>query len=657
MFSGKFQETDATSCMLRILILAMLLLISGCSVDDGLGIQGQTEEEFFSVLNPPENLDAKALSGNIVFITWTEVPSVYIVQGFVLLRSEDGENYSIVSVVKPDNYYQTDSGVTLGFFDTNLAPDQTYYYYLRSMAGPFLSVKSITASATTPTVLGPPETPENFLATTVSDTSIKLSWNPAPDASGYCIWIDNLPEDQCYPVDAWKTSETFDHFETDTLYAFKIYAHNENENRIQQRSSPAQAAARTFKDYLRVLDPPENPAAEAMSGNVIFLSWDEETSSVYTVQGFVVHRSEDGANFTAIAVVRPDSYYEVGESIKLGFFDTNLTPDRTYYYYLRSSAGPFLSKESEIVSATTPAVIGPPNSPANFIATAISASSIKLTWNPVADASSYCIWINTLPDDLCYPVEIGQTSEIFPYLNADTEYTFKIYARNLDASGMLQSSLPGNAYAKTDPVPPQPPPVPMWENPGVAIYTATSVKLSWQGEQSDSYEIWRNDQPLVSVDSSVTSYIDGGLTSSTSYIYKIRASNSAGHSDFTTNWSITTPAPPTRPVYLWVTFDATKGNYYFRWEDKSDNESGFKIYVYEKSCAELTTRTPKHLIKTTPPDVISTFISLTSLNSLLPFTPEPGAKYCTQIAAFTPYYTIYSNEKFDATAPISETSK
>ena len=77
----------------------------------------------------------------------------------------------------------------------------------------------------------------------------------------------------------------------------------------------------------------------------------------------------------------------------------------------------------------------------------------------------------------------------------------------------------------------------------------------------------------------VTSYSNTGLTSSTSYSYRVRAYNGAGDSGYSNTASATTlaaPALPAAPTNLTATA-VSRSQINLAWTDNATNESGFKI--------------------------------------------------------------------------------
>lgn len=129
--------------------------------------------------------------------------------------------------------------------------------------------------------------------------------------------------------------------------------------------------------------------------------------------------------------------------------------------------------------------------------------------------------------------------------------------------------------------------------------TATSVTLTWEDNSAyeTGFELWRVKVldgvltfwgKVADIDANTTEYTDTGLSSSTTYRYKIRAVNGFGNSDFSNIVEATTltlvyplpidpstfwPAAPSGLSADSVSADEVK----LSWDDNSGNESGFKL--------------------------------------------------------------------------------
>ena len=123
-----------------------------------------------------------------------------------------------------------------------------------------------------------------------------------------------------------------------------------------------------------------------------------------------------------------------------------------------------------------------------------------------------------------------------------------------------------------------------------AVATSAGIDLSWQDKSDNEtgFKIERktgaggNYQPLDTVGANVinedSKYSDTGLSGSTTYYYRVRASGDSGDSSYSNEASATTPLQtiPNAPSNL-AAVAISSSQMDLSWGDNSDNESGFKI--------------------------------------------------------------------------------
>ena len=134
-------------------------------------------------------------------------------------------------------------------------------------------------------------------------------------------------------------------------------------------------------------NPPAAPtglAAVAVATNQINLFWTDHASDE---QGFQLERSTNGVDFSPFAVV--------GVNVT-NRSDIGLAPQQTYHYRVRAYNAAGVSPDSNLASATTPAVTPPSdtNAPAavtNFVISSITSNRVTLTWAAPGDDG----WIGT----------------------------------------------------------------------------------------------------------------------------------------------------------------------------------------------------------------------------------------------------------------------
>jgi len=150
----------------------------------------------------------------------------------------------------------------------------------------------------------------------------------------------------------------------------------------------------------------------------------------------------------------------------------------------------------------------------------------------VSSGNSANVQSAAIPDSGTIYIRVRDTNRVAGNKNLDTVFVDQLYIRSNNG------------------VPPDPPEAPInlrVDNPG-----GSSLDLSWQHPSNDaaSFDLESapaNDGPWTQVASPAggsSSYTDSGLSSLTTYFYRIRARNSGGPSDWSNTDSGTTTSAP-----------------------------------------------------------------------------------------------------------------
>ena len=284
--------------------------------------------------------------------------------------------------------------------------------------------------------------------------------------------------------------------------------------------------------------PPTAPTgltASASSSSQISLSWTASTDNV-GVTGYQIQRCQN-ASCTA--------FTQVGTATTTAYSDGGLSASTSYSYrVLATDAAGNLSGFSNTASATTSA--GGPTVPSGLTASAVSSSEIDLGWAASTDgvgvtgydvercAGSGCTDFAQIdqPTGLTY-VDSG--------LAASTTYSYRV--RAIDTAGNLggyssvvSATTPATGGGGGGGSDTQPPTVPTSLTANSA--SGAAITLSW-GASTDNVGVTAYLIELClgsgctafsQVTSASTSpYTVSGLASSTSYTFRIRASDAAGN--------------------------------------------------------------------------------------------------------------------------------
>ena len=206
---------------------------------------------------------------------------------------------------------------------------------------------------------------------------------------------------------------------------------------------------------------------------------------------------------------------------------TNLANGGSYAYYVRCRDGAGNANTSDyqisfsIANASSDATA--PSVPQAVSATAVSTSSITVTWGASSDnvgIAGYAIY----RDGSAVGTTAGTTFTDTGLL-ANTTYAYTVAA--YDAAGNYSSrSTAASATTLSDTVAPSVP-----QNITASSNSQTAISLSWSASTDDAgvagYRITRNGAQVGTT--GATGYADSGLSAGTAYTYQIAAYDAAGN--------------------------------------------------------------------------------------------------------------------------------
>ena len=332
----------------------------------------------------------------------------------------------------------------------------------------------------------------------------------------------------------------------------------------------------------------------------VTLSWPTPNHNNGPLSGYRIERTAGAVDVVFDVPLADIVEVVTGTGTSTTYIDTNgLAPGTTYQYRVlainTNASGSAESAFSGAVTATTmaapvtptpPGAPTAPDAPTGLTASSIGTSSVVLTWTKPDDGSSMITSYridrqedgvgNFLPVTTPDPLPVGNpaltgTSTISytdTGLSANTRYSYQVSALNTAAGEGLSATLADDIL--TRPVAPDRPVL----NP-VTITGTSSVTLSWPTPNHNNgplsgYRIERTagavdvvfDVPLADIVEVVTgtgtstSYTNTGLTSGTTYQYRVLATNTndtgSAHSAFSnppvSATTLAAPAVPTTPV-------------------------------------------------------------------------------------------------------------
>jgi chitodextrinase len=286
-------------------------------------------------------------------------------------------------------------------------------------------------------------------------------------------------------------------------------------------SSYANAAADT--------QPPTRPGAPvalAVTPTTVTLTWTPSTDDVGVVQYRVdtlsinsirtVYSTTNTATFTDL--------WPGGWVFAVSAFDAAGNQSQ----YSPASSG---------ISLPFPTDTVPPSVPTALVASAITETGARLSWQPSTDnvgVTGYDVWQFTANQGTF--AKIGSTpTTSFPVagLTRASNYTFYVQARDADGNGsdLLAASVAVRTAGAPDTTPPTAP-----GRPTIVNLTSTSVTLSWAAS-TDNIGVTQYlaassatpTRPGVSRSSTTTSVTVPGLQPGTEYVFGVTASDAAGN--------------------------------------------------------------------------------------------------------------------------------
>jgi C1A family cysteine protease len=220
-----------------------------------------------------------------------------------------------------------------------------------------------------------------------------------------------------------------------------------------------------------------------------------------------------------------------------------------------------------------------PAAPSNLSATAVSSSQINLSWIDNANNETGYKIERSLDGATWAQIATAAanaTSYSDTGMAASTTFFYQVRATN----SVGDSAYSNVASAQTQ-APPTPPAIPT--NLVASTVSSNQINLTWTDSDTEtSYSIERctgvdctGFVQIATVGANVTSYSNTGLTASTSYNYRLQATNDGGNSGYSNTATAVTAAPPAgAKLYLGSSTSGTAGGVSFADEDMLIKDMG-----------------------------------------------------------------------------------
>lgn len=363
--------------------------------------------------------------------------------------------------------------------------------------------------------------PSNLVAISISNSQINLTWTDnSSNEIGYTV--ERKSGSGSYTVIANlvanSTTYTDSGLSAGTTYTYRVLALGNGSN-ITSSGYSTEASATTGggTSSAGALNTPGSLVAAPASATQINLTWIDYASGE---TGYIVERSVDGAAFSVLGYLSPDSQ---------AFIDTGLTNNATYSYRVQArgngttTANSAYSNVASVTLGTSSVSLA---APTGLTATAVTSSQVNLLW---ADNASGEIGYNVErftagSSTFVLIAYLGPNAQSFSDtgLAANTTYIYRVQARgSLSNSGYSNEAtvttgtsgvLTAPSYLMATPV------------------SGSQINLAWADSATgeSGYNVERKTASgsysiIAYLAPDVQFYSDTGLQGGTTYTYRVQA--------------------------------------------------------------------------------------------------------------------------------------
>ena len=313
--------------------------------------------------------------------------------------------------------------------------------------------------------------------------------------------------------------------------------------------------------------PPMNLRVSDANTSYITLSWDAAPGAM----GYEIYR----------AATQTGPYTWIGSvtSASTSFTNSGLANQSIWYYKVSADYADGPSPLSASVMGQARLSVPPlPNAP---MISNILATSVNVSWAPVATATYYNVYRDTMPSGVTNTTVYNGTGTSFidSPLTPQTTYYYWVEAGN---------SMGGSGWSAYSMVTTSGLPVPDMPMYGLLVSSPTvnSLYVSWEYvPNATSYNVFRDTYAYGTYSTQVyfggtaNFFTDTNLASGTTYYYKVQANNSSGSSPLSNWFSGTTQAVATTPTGL-VISSTTASSVTISW-NAFPGALSYDVYYYD----------------------------------------------------------------------------
>jgi fibronectin type 3 domain-containing protein len=454
----------------------------------------------------PSNASTGSITGTSMQVSWTGSTDNVGVTGYRIYKGTQS-GWVLVTTVAP--------GSTT-YAATGLASETLHSFDVRAIdaAGNESSPTSGSLASGTTLDITPPTTPVVTTSSRTS-TSVTLGWGPSTDTghpspinykvyrnvSGTWTFIANAV--YSYQVTGLASS---------TAYTFGVSSIDS----VGNESAITSHATNTLDGNAPTQPGTITPGT--VSGTSIALSWGASTDDV-SLAGYRVYRTSPAPSGTLLA--SPTS-----PSTTL----TGLTSGVSYTFAITAVDSSGNESASRSITIATTDVVAPAQ-PGGFAGTALSQSSVRLTWNAATDnvgVTGYRV-LRVVAGVASQVATTTATTYDVTGLSAATTHSFRVEA--YDAAGNVSTRASVDVTTPDTSAPSQP------GSGAVSSRSDTAISLAWNASTDNvavtGYRVYRtaptaSGTPIATTSGATTSTVTG-LVADTDYTFEVAAIDAAGN--------------------------------------------------------------------------------------------------------------------------------
>jgi fibronectin type 3 domain-containing protein len=439
-----------------------------------------------------------------------------------------------------------------------LSAGSTYFYRVRAFKpGATSGFAGPTSAVTYPTI---PVAPSNLRFTDRTTGKLILAWNDnSNNETGFVIEssLNGSSYNFLDTVGANVTGYDAGGLSSGTTYFFQVAAFNAG-------GTSAFSGATSWQTLPNVPATPTFTSILAGSSSQININW----TNVANETGYNLYRSLNDVSYTGITTL--------GANVT-GFTNSGLSAGTTYFYKIEAFNAEGTSPLSGATSTTT--IVAPPSAP--FISSVTAGiTSLTLGWSDVANETGYNLYrsLNGIAYSGITTLGAGSTRYVDAGLTSNTLFYYQIEAFNAGGTSP-------RAFTSTASTLPNIPAAP--SNLRFTNITENAISIAWDDNSTNEAGFVIQGSlagitytQLATTGAGVTNYTSSGLSSGTTYYFRVAAFGDGATSSFAgptfamTLSGGTSPSAPTGFTAL----SATDSTVTLQWTDTSTNEDGFLIY-------------------------------------------------------------------------------